>query len=470
MAISGYSTGVTRRNGKSSGIPVSAITRRLAIITPGGSTRGGADSIIRDLTEHLPSLGWSVTVGLAIGTRFNLPEAAEKLFGKVECHRIEPKRPTRTSRISSIRRYLEEVQPDIALAWRVGETIPAIAELKSEGVAIRLGVGVRGLEPAYYNDVLLCHDIIDGCFASGELARRLCVSLAGMEDRRSFNLPGGVTRPVRQRILREPGAPLRLGYVGRLAQTDKNILDLLSLAERLIEFGVNFRIDVAGSGPDEPELVGGLKKLLSADQFAMHGWCDLAELYNRIYPNLDVILNFSAREGATISPREGAAHGVVPVVSRFPGIELERLYVHGSNALVFGAGDVETAAKQIHRLGESPQLYELLSEGARASQAGKYSLEGNMAAWRDAFETLVVLPRKHCYRLAVEPEGRAERWGVPESIAHALRSALGRVPGPLDPGAEWPQVWARQSSDWAERFETWVRRLDAVAAPNEGLL
>src|SRR5437763_1315751 len=91
----------------------------------------------------------------------------------------------------------------------------------------------------------------------------------------------------------------------------------VGLADALDELrrrGVPFTCVVAGTGPQEAEL---RSRLPDVDFL---GWQTTEQLYDRVYPELDLLLHFAAWEGVPIAPREAMAHGVVPVMARFRGI------------------------------------------------------------------------------------------------------------------------------------------------------
>src|SRR6185295_7972288 len=169
-----------------------------------------------------------------------------------------------------------------------------------------------------------------------------------------------------------------------------------------------------------------------------HGWRSTGELYDRVYPELDVLVHFAEWEGITIAPREAMVHGAVPVVSRFTGLAAEGQFLDGVNALTFPVGDVTAAADAIERLHRDRGLLDRLSDAAEVSQRGIRSEEGAADAWAAAFreavareprlgETLPVLPR--------DP-GLLSRLGVPDAVDEVVRRVRRRPH--RDPGSEWP--------------------------------
>jgi hypothetical protein len=170
----------------------------------------------------------------------------------------------------------------------------------------------------------------------------------------------------------------------------------------------------------------------------VHGWLSTEKLYERVYPELDVLVHFAEWEGVTIAPREAMAHGVVPVVSRFIGLEQEGQFVDQQNALTFPVGDVSAAADAIERLHGDRALLARLSEAARNSQAGIRSERGATDAWASAFYGAMARDSRIGRKLPPAPrdQGTLTRLHVPQAIAELVRRARPRIDA--EPGGEWP--------------------------------
>jgi glycosyltransferase involved in cell wall biosynthesis len=429
--------------------------KNILIVTPSAYLRGGVETIIHDLCRELPHLGWCSELGLAAGERFHIVSRYRTAYPDVTVHPILPRFPTRRARVEAIVSVVRDVAPDIVVAARIADAYEAVARLKLAGEAPRLGVMVRGLEAQYVHDVSAYRDFIDACFVDGRLIERACIELAGMDRDRIFNLPGGVSPPVVPIGPRVPGEVLRIGYVGRLAQADKRVLDLIALVERLEQANLPFMISLIGDGPDGAALKGALDTPARRSRIRFLAWQTHEALYRRVFPELDCLLNFSPTEGVTIAPREGLVHGVVPVLSRFPGLVAEGIFRDGHNALTFEVGDMDAAARQVIALYREPGLLARLSAAAIVSQRGRYLFEGSMRAWADAFDACLHAPPRCGRGLPVddEPRRRLERMGLPGAVADRLRSWSKRMPQPREPGDEWPHGRFRVPAAAQERLE-----------------
>ncbi|HYO78599.1 MAG TPA: glycosyltransferase, partial [Thermoanaerobaculia bacterium] len=295
---------------------------------------------------------------------------------------------------------------------------------------------------------------------SGELIASAVRRFTSLEEVAS--VPGGVAPP---RRLRQPHhTPLRLGYVGRIEQLQKRILDLPLLCEELERRDVPFTIRVAGGGTVVEELRARLPRM----QF--DGWVSVDELYERVYPELDVFVHFAEWEGLTIAPREAMVHGVVPVVSRFIGAED---FAHEVNSLTFPIGDVAAAADCIERLHRDRALLERLSASARESQSGIRSEQGAIDAWAAMFRAALARAARIGAALPVAPSdsGILSRLHIPPPIAELVRRARRREHG--DPGSEWPH-WSGLHDQELERAvaafpleEATIARLRSTNLSNE---
>ena len=222
---------------------------KVLIVTPSAYLRGGVETIIHDLCAELPRRGWSVELGLAAGRRFHNVSRYGKAYPDVVQHPIMPRFPTRRARVDAVMSAIRDVMPDIVMATRIADTYEAVARLKLAGHGPRLGVAVRGFEVQYVHDVSAYRDFIDACFVDGKLIQRACIELGGVDSDRVHSLPGGVREPVVRPQPRVSGKVLRIGYVGRLAQADKRVLDLIPLVGRLEQANLPFILSVIGDGP-----------------------------------------------------------------------------------------------------------------------------------------------------------------------------------------------------------------------------
>lgn len=365
-----------------------------------------------------------MVLGLAKGARFHDPDRFRRAFPEIRGVDVDGTSGTAYGRRRALRRAILDLDPDVVLIARVFDAYPVASELKLAGHRLRLAVTIQAYEENYFHDLAVWARFVDLCVTSGE---RIAARVRELTDVPAVSIPGGVAPARRPR--RPHGGPLRLGYAGRVVQMQKRILDLPLLARELERRGIPVTIDVAGDGTE----LAALRAQLPEARY--HGWLSTAELYERIYPELDVLVHFAEWEGVTIAPREAMVHGAVPVVSRFIGAED---FVDGVNALTFDVGDIGAAADAVERLHRDRALLERLSLAARDSQEGIRSEEGAVDAWAAAFRDAVSRPPRLGSALPPAPRdsGLLTRLGIPDALSEIVRRIRKREHG--DPGSEWP--------------------------------
>lgn len=413
---------------------------RLLICNTTRSLQGGVENIIADLCRSLPRYDIEPIVALAKGLRFNNPELYRQAFPDLPTVDIDGTGGTRQSRIEGLMKVLQQTSPDIVLIARVADAYEAVRRLKGKGDTLRLAVTVQAYEPHYIYDTRLYRNILDLCVTSGNMVRKAVVEWGGVSAVRVVSIPGGVRPPSAPAMPRQVKTPLRIGYVGRLDPDQKRIMDLPPFVRALKAAGVPFVLDVAGSGPAETQLQSALAEEIKVGQVRFHGWLDQHALYESIYPALDILVHFAHTEGITIAPREAMAHGVVPVISEFIGLRAEAQFVHEANALTFPVGDIHKAVANVRRLLDERSLLARLSANALNSQTGKYTYEGAIAAWAEAFHACLARPPLLGPMAAPHfpPDGRLTRLGISPWVAQRLRNLLGSRHLHADGGGEWP--------------------------------
>lgn len=414
--------------------------KKVLICSRASSLIGGVESINLALCRELSPAKWDVRLALTKGTRFNRPERFVAAYPDVSIIEINGTGGTRQARLEVLQKMLRREQPDIVLNMRVFDVYEAVAHHKRKGHETRLVAGIRCFETPLLYDASLYRENVDFFVTSGELIARCCREWAGIDTQRVANIPGGIRIPEEIPLRSRPGYPLRLGYVGRLEQGQKRILDLVEVLAELDRSEIDYVFELAGKGPDEKALLDRLRPWLEDGRVRFHGFVNEEGLYERVYPNIDIFLHFAHTEGVTIAPREAMAHGSVPVISKFSGLEEEGLYRDGENCLVFAVGDSQQAVAHIVRLKDDARLFRKLSEKARASQAGNYSYHGSIQGWEKVFEKSLALPSLcgTVPQVSDHETGRMRRLIPFPWLRQRIRNFFHIHPQHSDPGGEWP--------------------------------
>jgi glycosyltransferase involved in cell wall biosynthesis len=434
------------------------VPNRLLICTPSYALHGGVERIIESLAAGLPARGFDVVAGLARGRRFHDPDRYRAAYPELNTVDIDGTSGRAPDRVRALMKTIESTDPDIVLISRIFEAYSAASQMKMRGHRLRLAVTVQAWEVEYFVDAAVFAPFLDLAVTSGELIRRGLEQLAKIPSDRIVSIPGGVAPARRLRRRTIPSAPLRIGYVGRVESLQKRILDLPPLLLELRRRGIPFTCAIVGTGAAEGELRAAIEAAGLGTSVTMHGWLSTEELYENIYPELDIVIHFAEWEGITIAPREAMAHGAVPVVSRFPGLKTERQFVEGQNALTFPIGDISAAADAIERLEHDPGLLDRLSAAAAASQTGVRSAKGAVDAWADSFLRMLSMPQRVGTTLPATPRESGRLSWLPESLASALRRIAGKRMEHKDPGSEWPHSSYRDNPTLAAAFRELVDR------------
>lgn len=437
--------------------------KKLLICSPSHAVHGGVETIIDALCRELPARGWKPLLALGKGSRFNDVEAYSRAHPDLPTVEIDGIKGTRPGRLEALAKLVEEYQPDVVISARIFDAYEAVSLLKQHRAGPRMAVMVRGYEPHYLFDARLYKGNIDLCVVDGNLLVAASLTWCGLSPDRVMSIPGGIRPPKVQVRPRTARNTLRIGYVGRLAQSDKRVLDIVPFVRSLDEIGLAYSLSIVGEGPEEAELRGLLRSQLLDGRVSFSGWKDNDELYESVYPELDCFINFSPAEGVTISGREAMVHGVVPVMSRFIGLTTEGQYIHELNCLTFPVGDIAAASANAERLASEPGLLHRLSENAVHSQTGKYTYEGSMNAWAEALDRCLEQPPLigPVPKLSLPADGRLTRMGFSPRTAQRLRDFLGRRHIHSDPGSEWPTNSGLLTEEAAEEIMRFARDYEA---------
>ena len=123
-------------------------------------------------------------------------------------------------------RALDDVRPAVAVGVNIPDLYPALARVRRGGSATRGLLTIHGIEPDLYADAARFRHAVDGAAASNRLACRLLERVSGLDPARVFYAPYGVEPGGEGRVAAAGAGPFRVGYAGRLEQSQKRVLDL----------------------------------------------------------------------------------------------------------------------------------------------------------------------------------------------------------------------------------------------------
>ena len=425
---------------------------------------GGVEEWLDQLCDGLDRKQWRPIVALVRGLKAHDPDRFRAAHPRLETVDIDGRGLPHESRVRAVMRCVQQIAPAIFVPLVVADAHLAAARLRHQSRRLRYLFTLHGNTVPQLLDARLLLPFSDLAVAPGALTVQLMGAL-GMPVERLRQVPNGA-RPVEHPQQKKPaGAPIRLGYVGRLTQGDKRVGDLVPFVQALAATGERFELTIAGDGPERASLV----EALAPYPVTFLGALTPAQLYREVFPSLDVLLLFSESEAFGIAIIEAMQHGVVPVTSAFVGAASEAIVEGERTGFMFPVGDAVGAADAVRRLSRDPQLLASMSRAARKRVMGRYAWSRCVSGWSDALHACLDVPPRSVPAQPVRRQGaagRLERLGIPPAwtdAARRLRRAAFGVPGGMVGGEEWP--WAYGDGSAADVDAIAKLRIELDRAP-----
>lgn len=359
---------------------------------------GGAHTFLVDLSTALVSRGARVSIISQPGPDQTIGRAL--IEGKAEVlMRLWQRQHLPEEKASRLANWVNQERPDayvISASADVGWL--ALPLLDSSIATFTIAHNDVG---AFYEPLKHYHPFVDCAIGVSETIHQKIIRDCGVPAGRARHIPYGV-QPVALEQLAERRSeldrPLAIGYVGRIVQEQKRVMDFVPLVRELARRDVSFQLQIIGDGPDRIELERQFKATEVAEHVEFTGWLSPEQVKAKLR-TLDVFLLLSDYEGLPVALLEALAHGVVPVVTRIESGNTQ-LVRDGENGFVLPVGDTASFAACLESLASDR---EALAAFARAAweTAQQYSIE-KMA---DNYETAFT-------EVAERVSARRERQGV----------------------------------------------------------
>ena len=157
--------------------------------------------------------------------------------------------------------------------------------------------------------------------------------------------------------------PLKLLYVSRLTNIDKESQRLIPFIETLAKTEFKFSLDIYGDGPCRDDIQSYIDSLqLTNGNIKMHG----AQPHNsieRAFSYGDIFISLSSREGFGMAIAEAMGSRIVPLVMRFEGGVCEFLK-DGVDSFLVEQSDFQGLAAKLHDLDQDRKLLEKMKNKA----------------------------------------------------------------------------------------------------------
>jgi len=214
---------------------------------------------------------------------------------------------------------------------------------------------------------------------------------------------------------RQPNAPLRVLYLGRIEDQAKGVFYLPSILRRLPGSAT---LTIAGDGPDLAKLKRRCREFGERVRFlGSVRYGETAQLLARHH----VMIMPSRFEGFGLTLVEAMAAGCVPVASEIRGVT-DWIVRDGRDGMLFPIGSSAEAARRIALLDRDRALLCSMSEASRTTVQHGYSRAAMSYRYRTLLERLQANPPS-----IAEPLDLAD-WEIPSGLRAGLRT---RLPKPV---------------------------------------
>ncbi|MGA2867210.1 MAG: glycosyltransferase family 4 protein [Verrucomicrobiota bacterium] len=365
---------------------------RLALVT-GVLDLGGTTTFLCNLAGEL--IRRQLTAAVFSFNQDN-PLASDFARLKTPVFTTDERRLIYEDRLVRVLRALARFQPTAVVA-NLSATSFEVLRYVPRGL-FRLGMA-QSHDPGVYYTVRPYAPHLD---AMGAVSRRIQETLAALPEFARVPihyLPYGVPMPGPETLpARDPGAPLRVLYLGRLQQEQKRVRLFPQMLQALVASGIPFHWTVAGEGPDRALLESAMKSAAPAQTVSFPGRIQYGDV-PRVLSEHDVFLLASDYEGLPLSLLEAMARGLVPVISELPSGVGE--VVDQTTGKLVPPDNVPGYAEAIIWLHSHRQEMSRLSRNAREAVRHKFSVAAMTDRW------LAVLPPP-----PAQPLLWPERWTV----------------------------------------------------------
>ena len=358
---------------------------------------GGGQTFLVILTRHLIEQGWTVSLVTQPGPEQAIVEALRDIGTNV-VDDLWSASDLPHERAQYVADWVHEHRPDVYVVSITPDVgwlaLPSLDEDVATMSIAHCDVG------AFYDPVAHYYAVIDCAVGvSEEISRRLIADCHMPEDR-VRHIPYGIEALSQGEATKRlsstatEGGPLQIGYIGRLAEYQKRVMDFVPLVSELERRGVDFEFHIIGDGEDRARLEQAFQGPHSSKNVTFWGWRSPEEVKQHLL-KLDVYLLMSAFEGLPVALLEAMGYALAPVVS---GIASGNAQVvrDGENGFVVPIADVSKFADRLETLARDRNLLRSLKAAAWETSR-EYSAERMVERYVDAFEhvTRPDFPREH---------------------------------------------------------------------------
>ncbi|GAB5497226.1 MAG: hypothetical protein Phyf2KO_23060 [Phycisphaerales bacterium] len=357
--------------------------KRVVSIVPFGLTPiGGVTTWSRRLAaafEQLPDLGYDMQTLLVAIEPQNAQNAMPLLNDHTSLCVIDPTDDHFVT-LANLRRSVEQLEPDILLPNFSDLCYSVATQLRYKGVP---SVAIAHTDHEFYVSCMNGHPDWDAAVSVSESINSWLLPLA--DGRPLETIVYGVPSATAPRDP-QPASPIRIAYVGRLADFQKRVFDLIPLTQTLAADGVDAELHIVGEGPEGQELRNKLRSIGTV-QVKYHGpqspdWVQL------FWPTVDVAVLVSEFEGTSITMLEAMGHGVVPAVTRVSS-GVDDWVEDGVSGVTAPVGDPKQLARRIADLAGDRRKLQSIGHAAWRRVSKPLSLDSMAAKYATLFDKVL---------------------------------------------------------------------------------
>lgn len=341
---------------------------------------GGPNSWLRRVLPLLQRAGWQVRVLFFIerGLPRDCPCFRALSDQGIDCKSISGSEPM----FMQVRWLLQELADSPPAVFVVNLATAGYLAARWVNRAGIASIGILHSDDPYYEKVL--QEFVLGP-AGNCVSDMVCVSeflsskTKGLQTATTMHLiPYGV--PIPGQSARAPNEALRLIYVGRLVEEQKQILDVTRALCRVVREVPGTEAVIYGNGPDRARVKRCLEEESTGSRVRLGGQIDNAQI-EQVMLEAQVLVLLSDYEGLPIAMLEAMACGVVPVSLRIRSGVGQLIEQGITGFLVADRGDDFVAT--IRHIAANPAQWSRISCAAREKIAAHYSDALNAGRWTE---------------------------------------------------------------------------------------
>jgi glycosyltransferase involved in cell wall biosynthesis len=365
---------------------------------------GGGQTFLVDLTQSLRDRGYRISVVTQPGPEKRVLDALQQVGVEVHLNlwsrsHLPEEKAARLSgwvNANSVQVYIVSISPDVG--WVALPLLdPSIATLSIAHNDVS----------AFYAPLQHYGPFIDCAVGVSESLRQKIIDLCAIPAARARYIPYGVKLLSSSQIelLAQASSghnqPLRIGYVGRLVQAQKRVMEFVPVAEQLVKGGIDFELHLIGDGSERPDLEAAFRRAGLDSHVRFWGWLSSDQVKEQLL-RLDAFVLLSDYEGLPVALLEAMGHGLVPIVTRIESGNTQ-LVRDGENGFVIPVGEIPSCVDALRTLAEDRRLLSQLKRAAWES-VQDYSVQHSTDGYVECFDELVQASQtRGCRRNLPEP-------------------------------------------------------------------